>query len=438
MATFFIHALGCKVNTYEIESVKESLLRKGLTLTFDYTAADYILINTCCVTNTAQGKSRQKISHYRHENKNAILIVMGCYVQGFEEEIKKLYDVNLLVGTKDRSKIVEYIDKLEHDKQISLVEDAQNNLFYENLHVSSYSENTRAFLKIQDGCNNFCSYCIIPYVRGRIKSRKKEEVIEEAKTFIKQGYKEIVLIGIHTGSYGKDLNDYTFSDLVEELLKLEGLYRLRVSSIEESEIDDKFIYLMKHSSILAQHLHIPLQAGSDHILKLMNRKYDADTFLTKVKYIKEQVPNVAISTDIIVGFPQESQDDFEQTLKLSQQIGFAKIHVFPYSSRNNTIAAKMSGQIHGSIKKLRAKQLIALSDQLASTFNQKYLNQEVEVLIEEIKEGYAIGHTTNFIKVKCKIDTTKVHKNDIIKVRIINCNSEYVEAIREDEINETK
>lgn len=431
MATFYIYALGCKVNTYEVESIKESLMKKGYELVDNPSLADYILINTCCVTNTAQKKSRQKISSFHAENPNAIIIAMGCYVQGFEDEVKEKLNVNLLVGTKDRLKIIDYIDNLEKNKTISLVNEPNKDDTYEELKLTSYSENTRAFLKIQDGCDNFCSYCIIPYVRGRIKSRNKDEIINEAKEFIKKGYKELVLIGIHTGSYGKDLNNYTFSDLVKDLLDLDGLYRLRISSIEESEIDDKFIDLLIHNDKLAKHLHMPLQAGSDHVLKLMNRKYDLKTYLNRIKEIQDKVKDVAITTDIIVGFPQETDEDFNQTLEVSKQIGYAKIHVFPYSSRKNTVAAKMSGQITDNVKKCRSNQLISLSNELTYEFNKRYLNKEVEILVETIENGIATGHTSNFIKIKCKIDTTKVFKNDIIKVKIVMLENEIAIAIWE-------
>ena len=242
---FYILALGCKVNTYEIEAIKEELINLGYEQTFLIDDANYIIINTCCVTNTAQAKSRQKLHSLHKQNPNAKIIAMGCYVQGFTNEVSQMNFVNLLVGTNKRSKIKDYFPNLNLNNSINLVEEVKNNVEYENLHVSSYSENTRAFLKIQDGCNNFCSYCIIPYVRGTIKSRPLNEILLETENFLKKGYKEIVLTGIHTGSYGKDLSNFTFSDLVEKLINFEKLYRLRISSIEESEIDEKLISILK-------------------------------------------------------------------------------------------------------------------------------------------------------------------------------------------------
>lgn len=427
MNTFYIHALGCKVNSYEIEAIKDDLLNEGYTLANEFDA-DYIIVNTCCVTNTAASKSRQKINSLHKNNPNASIFVMGCYVQGFEDEVKKIEGVKLLVGTKDRSKIKNYLK--DFNEQISLVSDVKDFKKYEDLSVTSFLENTRAYLKIQDGCNNFCSYCIIPYVRGTIKSRSKEEVIKEAKHLLSLGYKEIVLTGIHTGSYGKDLDGYPFSNLVKDLLELDGLYRLRISSIEESEIDDKLIELLKTNDKLAKHLHIPLQAGSDHVLKLMNRKYDLNTFVSKIKYIQESLPSVAITTDVIVGFNQETDEDFANTLKVCKEINFAKIHVFPFSVRKGTVAAKMPGQINGTIKKQRAKELIELSNKLNLKFNEEYVGKEVEVLIEEEVMGYYVGHTSNFIKVKVK-SSNEIQRNSIIKVKVEKAYDSYVIAKEE-------
>lgn len=428
MNTFYIYSLGCKVNSYEIEAIKDELLKKGY-MQVDEASADYVIVNTCCVTNTAASKSRQKINSIHKNNPNASIIVMGCYVQGFEEEVKQIEGVKLLVGTKDRNKIKEYIDSI--DEQVSLVSDVKEFVEYENLSISSSTENTRAYLKIQDGCNNFCSYCIIPYVRGTIKSRKRKDVIDEAKHLLSLGYKEIVLTGIHTGSYGKDLSDYTFTDLVKDLLKLDDLYRLRISSIEESEITDELIDLLNTNEKLAKHLHIPLQAGSDHVLKLMNRKYDLKTYIDKINYIYEKAKDVAITTDVIVGFPQESDEDFIDTINTCKQMKYSKIHVFPYSSRKGTVASKMSGHINGIIKKQRAKELLNLSNELGLAYNQQFLNKEVEVLIEEEVSGYYIGHTTNFIKVKV-LSNKVIERNSIIKVKVKEVYDSYVIANMEE------
>ncbi len=432
MNSFYIDCLGCKVNSYEIEAIKDELLANNFIQAADFKDADYIIINTCCVTNNAASKSRQKINSYHNGNLKAKIIVMGCYVQGFKDEVSKLEGVSLLIGTNNRKAIIEYMVHDLFDKQINLVEDIKSFTKYESLAITSCFENTRAYLKIQDGCNNFCSYCIIPYVRGIIKSRPCEEVIKEAKKLVSKGYKEIVLTGIHTGSYGKDLDGFTFSDLVEKLLEIDGLYRLRISSIEESEIDEKLINLLISNPKLAKHLHMPLQAGSDHVLKLMNRKYDLKTYINKVEYIKSKVKDVAITTDIIVGFPQESDEDFASTLKVSEQIGFMKIHVFPFSSRKGTVAAKMSGQIDGKIKKERTHQLLDLSNKLNYNYNSAYINKVEEVLVEEKVNGYYSGHTSNFLHVKFKSNKT-IERNAIIKVKITKAFENEVEGVMEEE-----
>lgn len=418
MKSFYVYTLGCKVNSYEIEAIKDDLLNAGLVLK-DVNEADYIIINTCCVTNTAASKSRQKISSLHQKNPNAKIMVMGCYVQGFYDEIKDFPQVMLYVGTNKRSQIKDYILN-DLNTKTSLVDDITNFKEYENLHITNCFEKTRAYLKIQDGCNNFCSYCIIPYVRGTIKSRLKEDVLKEVEHLISLGYKEIVLTGIHTGSYGKDFINYSFTDLVKDILKIDGLYRLRISSIEESEITDELILLMKENNKLAHHLHIPLQAGSDNVLKKMNRKYDVKTFIDKVLKIKKEIQDIAITTDVIVGFPLESDEDFKETIKTCKTIGFAKIHVFPFSSRKGTVASKMVGQINGSIKKQRANELLAISDELSLTYNNLFLNQVVEVLVEELSGQYYVGHTSNFIKVMIATDQ-KLVRNSLVLVKIIKC-----------------
>lgn len=427
MKSFYITSLGCKVNSYEIDAISDDLIASGYELKDELTA-EYIIVNTCCVTNTAASKSRQKINSIHKNNPNANIIVMGCYAQGFEDEVRQLEGVKLIIGTNKRSQIKQYLETLQ--QQISLISDIKEFKEYENIFINSKHENTRAYLKIQDGCNNFCSYCIIPYVRGTIKSRDKDEVIQEAKRLINLGYKEIVLTGIHTGSYGKDLDNYTFSMLVKELLELEGLYRLRISSIEESEIDDDLIDLLIHNEKLAKHLHIPLQAGSDHVLKLMNRKYDLNTYINNVLVIKNKIADIAITTDIIVGFPQESDQDFIDTINTCKKINFSKIHVFPFSSRKGTVASKLSGQINGNIKKQRAKQLLNLSDELSYNYNKSYIDKYVDVLIEEKVDNYYVGHTTNFIKVLIE-SNYPLKRNTIRKVKVINSFKDYVIAREE-------
>ena len=425
MAKIYATSLGCKVNSYELEAIKDLLLENNHNELSSPEEADFIIVNTCCVTNMAASKSRKKISHLHKINSKAKLIVMGCYVQGFEDEIKDMEGISLLVGTSNRTKIKEYIDNPSNIT--SYVKDIDIKDKYEELKVTSYFENTRAYLKIQDGCDNYCTYCIIPYVRGHIKSRDEKDILDEANKLVSLGYKEIVLTGIHTGSYGKDKENNKFSDLVEKLLAIDGLYRLRISSIEESEIDDKLIYLLQHNDKLAKHLHIPLQAGSDAILKSMNRKYDLKTYINNVKKIQELVDDIAITTDVIVGFPGETDDNFNDTINTCKEIGYAKIHVFPFSRRKGTVADKLQNQIDGNIKKQRTDVLLDLSNKLGYNFNSRYLYKKIDVLIEEKLNNSYFGHTSNFIKVQIKTDK-KLERNQIYEAYITKIHDTFVEG----------
>ena len=402
MSKFYTLSLGCKVNSYEIEAIKDSLLNCGHVHVEKPEDADYIIINTCCVTNTGAAKSRQKINQMNRINPHAKLIVMGCYVQGYEDEVKQLPGISFLVGTANRNKIIDYVNgKID---KISIVEDTKNNIEYEELNISSYFENTRAYLKIQDGCNNYCTYCIIPYVRGTIKSRKKEDVINEAKRLISLGYKEIVLTGIHTGSYGKDLDNYSFSDLVSDLLELDGLYRLRISSIEITEINDRVIDIIRDNDVLVDHMHIPLQSGSDFILKSMNRKYDMKYFFDKISILRSIRPDMSITTDVIVGFPGETDQLFLETVDNIKKIGFTKLHVFPYSRRSGTRADSMDCQVDECVKKKRVRVLLDLSKELEISYMNKFIGRTVSFIPEVLKDGYLIGHTGNYLLIKYKSD----------------------------------
>jgi threonylcarbamoyladenosine tRNA methylthiotransferase MtaB len=416
MKTFSTYNLGCKVNAYELSAISSLLIKEGFKE--DNENPDVVIINTCSVTATADQKSRQHIRKMQKLYPNAIIAVMGCYAQGnykfIEEEIKP----TILLGTSHRKDVVELIKQALNDHEYkTLIEENTRQFEYEELGITSYSENVRAFLKIQDGCNNFCTYCIVPYRRGKMRSRNKENIIEEAKYLVKQGYQEIVLSGIHVGAYGQDLQDCSFSSLVEELTNIEGLKSIRISSIEESEIDDKLIKLIQTRDNLAKHLHIPLQAGSNHVLKMMNRKYTRDQFINRIKEIKEQVPNVMISGDVIVGFPQESEEDFMDTYNLCKEC-FDMLHVFPYSQRPGTYAARMEGQISPDVKKDRSRRLLALGEELYATYANKFVGQEVTVLIEKYdeKQQAYIGHTTNYLEVKIPLES-KVGEYKTIKLQ---------------------
>ena len=415
--SFTTYNLGCKVNAYELSAISSLLLKRGFVE--DSVNPNVVIINTCSVTATADQKSRQHIRKMQKMFPNAIVAVMGCYSQGNYQFIRDEIKPTILLGTSHRRDIVDLVEKALNDGgEYSFIEENTRNFDYEELGITSYSENVRAFLKIQDGCNNFCTYCIVPYRRGKMRSRSKENVIKEAEYLVKQGYQEIVLSGIHVGGYGQDLNDCSFSSLVEELSNIPGLNSLRISSIEESEIDDKLIDLIDDKNNLAKHLHIPLQAGSNHILKLMNRKYTRQQFIEKIKRIKSLMPDVMISGDVIVGFPQESEEDFLDTYKLCEEC-FDMLHVFPYSLRPGTVAARMDGQIPPDVKKQRSKVLLELSDKLYMKFANRFIDQEVTVLIEKYddKKGANIGHTSNYLSVEIPLKESKVGQFITVKLQ---------------------
>ena len=416
MKTFSVYNLGCKVNAYELSAISSLLIKEGFKE--DNENPDVVIINTCSVTATADQKSRQHIRKMQKLYPNAIIAVMGCYAQGNHKFIEEEIKPTILLGTSHRKDVVELIKQALEDHQYkTLIEENTRQFEYEELGITSYSENVRAFLKIQDGCNNFCTYCIVPYRRGKMRSRQKENVIKEAKYLVEQGYQEIVLSGIHVGGYGQDLKDCSFSDLVEELSNIPNLKSLRISSIEESEIDDKLINLIKTKDNLAKHLHIPLQSGSTHVLKMMNRKYTREQFIARIKEIKEQVPNVMISGDVIVGFPQETEEDFMDTYNLCKEC-FDMLHVFPYSQRPGTIAARMEGQISPEVKKDRSRRLLALGEELYAAYANKFVGQEVTVLIEKYdeKQQAYIGHTSNYLEVKIPLES-KVGEYKTIKLQ---------------------
>ena len=401
MKKFFYLSLGCKVNSYESNALKEEFTKEGYI--YSEIDPDVIFINTCSVTATADQKSRQHIRKLMNKYPNAISVVMGCYSQGHHKFIFDEIKPNIVVGTSNRSQIPSLIKKFELDhKNIDLTEDKPRFFSYEELGINKYSEMARAYLKIEDGCDNFCSYCLIPYIRGKMRSRPYNEILDEAKALVSHGYKEIVLTGIHIGGYGKDLEgNINFSSLVRDLLDIPNLYRLRISSLEASEIDEELIHLINTRSNLAKHFHIPLQSGSDTVLKRMNRKYDCETFYNTLSMIRKACPNVAFTTDVIVGFPGESEEEFLETYNFIKKCEFNMLHVFPFSSREGTLASKMPNHINPAIKKERTLRLIELSNELWNKYTDQFVNQEVEVLVEQYSKDkkVSIGHTTNYLEV---------------------------------------
>lgn len=408
--TFAIHTFGCKVNIYESEYVINLMQANGYKMVDFNNDADIYIINTCSVTNEADKKDRKLIHTTRNNHKDKILVVMGCFSQLNPDVI----DADIVLGNKHKSKIIELINEYKKNKQkIVKVEDITDTNF-EDMYINRFVEHTRAFVKIQDGCNAFCAYCAIPYARGNLRSKKFSKVIEEVSELVNNGYKEIVLTGIHTGRYGKEQNT-TLEKLLKELVKIEGILRIRLSSIEINEITDGIIELIKNNPIMAKHLHIPLQSGSNEILSLMNRKYKKEYFIDRVSYIRKEIPDISITTDLIVGFPGETEEYFKETIDTLNIINFTKIHTFPYSKRNGTVAASMPNQIDGNTKKCRVKEVIALSDKNEEAFYKSKVGNTYDGIIENRKDGKNIVITTNYIPVEVS-DT--IPSNSIVNIKI--------------------
>ena len=394
-----ILTLGCKVNMYESEFVANLLKNNGFEICDFHDVCDVYIINTCTVTNTSDIKSRKMIRQAIRNNPDACVVAMGCFI-----EANKNYQIpglDIVIGNKDKSKIVELIHQYFEKKNI--IKDLYSNRFteFEDMYIKEFPGRTRAFVKIQDGCDNFCSYCIIPFVRGKCRSKDKDKVISEINDLVSNGYQEVVLTGIHTGNYGYD-KDYDFADLLSEVVKIEGLKRLRISSIEITELNDRVISIIKDNDVIVDHLHIPMQAGSDEILKLMNRKYDLDYYYKKIEQIRKIRPMISITTDVIVGFPGEDEKLFEKTIETCKKIGFAKIHVFPFSLRNGTKAEELPNHLSNEEKKKRSRKLLEVSKELENNYFSKFIGKSESVLIEQYKDGYSYGHTGNFLNVKIK------------------------------------
>lgn len=395
--------LGCKVNQYETEAMAELFVKNGYEITEDYNC-DVFVLNTCTVTNLSDRKSRQQISKIRSENSDAIIAVVGCYSQVSPDEIENIEGVNVILGTKYRKEIVELCELAKSsNKIINKVENIGKNREFEELTINTEHSMTRAYIKIQEGCSQFCSYCIIPYARGPIRSRNIRDIVLEAKRLADNGFKEIVLTGIHVASYGKDLenDDIGLIDVIEDIGQIDKIKRIRLSSLEPRIVDKQFLDRLSKVEQFCDHFHLSLQSGSDSILQSMNRKYDTDLYEKTINLIREYYPNGAITTDIIVGFPGETDEDFEKTLNFVDKIQFSKIHVFKYSNRKGTVASKMKNQVSGVVKKERSKLLIEKSKYYTDKFLDNMLNQPIKVLFESKNDdGYIKGYTTNYIRVK--------------------------------------
>lgn len=422
MKTVAFLTLGCKVNTYESEAMLKLFHQDGYQEVDFKDKADVYVINTCTVTNTGDSKSRQMIRKAIRENPEAIVCVVGCYSQVASAEVAAIEGVAIVLGTQFRNEIVELVKEYElHHQQIIKIADVMKLSRFEDLDIDEFTRNTRAFLKIQDGCNNFCTYCIIPYARGRIRSREKESVLKQAQTLVDHGFVEIVLTGIHTAGYGQDLEDYSFYDLLVDLTtRIKGLKRLRISSIEMSQITHEIIDLITSSDIVVDHLHIPIQSGCDATLKRMNRHYTTAEFGDKLKELRQKLPSLSITTDVIVGFPGESDEEFEHTYQWIKEMHFNQLHVFPYSRRQGTPAAKMKDQIDGNVKHQRVKRLMELSNQLQSEFASWQVGKTLKVLIEERHGDYMVGHASNYLKVNVDLPDDSV--GQIYAVKILSQN----------------
>lgn len=425
---FSILTFGCKVNSYESEFMKELLINHGYTYNEDEKTSDIVIVNTCSVTNTADNKCKKTIRGIRRDNSDTILVVCGCTAENHREELNDL-DIDILIGNKDKSKIVEMIEEYRNTnkKYIKFYEGRLKE--FEDMNVESFSDLTRAYVKIQDGCNNYCAYCIIPYVRGNIRSKKFDEAVEEIKTLVSKGHKEIVFTGINTGAYGKETGLYDLTDLIREISKIDELERIRVSSIEITEINDKFIEEMGRNPKLCAHLHVSLQSGSERVLQIMNRKYTKAEYLEKINKLKKARPEINLTTDVIVGFPTETEEEFNECVEYCKIVGFSKIHVFPYSKREGTKAASMDGHLPNSIKKERARRLIEIDNDLQLDYNKKFINEKVSVLIEEIVDGKSIGHTQNFLKVEIE---EELEPNTVVDVIVKEVYIDKVIGVKEE------
>lgn len=413
-------SLGCKVNSYESEYVLSSFKENGYEIVLDG-EADVFIINTCSVTNQSDAKSRKVINRIARENPHAIIVVMGCFI-----EANKDYDnpnVSIIIGNKDKNKVVSLVNEYIKDNKSKKLLYNDFDLKFEDMYITHMNSRTRAFVKIQDGCENFCSYCIIPYTRGKCRSKDKDKVLREIRELVQNGYKEVVLTGIHTGHYGSDINS-NLGDLLEEIVKIDNLQRLRLSSIEITELDDKFLKILNDEKVIVSHMHIPLQAGSDEILKLMNRKYDTKYFEDKINKIRSIRPDISITTDVIVGFPGEDERLFKETYDFIKKIKFTKLHVFPYSSRHGTKAETMPNQVSEQTKKERVKELLALSKDLEREYLEKFVGKVVSVLIET-SGNISVGHTGNYLMVKVR---GEIPHNEIVNVMIDKVNDNYLEG----------
>lgn len=426
MKTVAFITLGCKVNQYETNAMIQQFLQKDYEVVEATEKADIYVVNTCTVTNMSDRKSRQMLRRVKELNHEAIVVACGCYVQVAKKEIEGIEEIDLVLGNNEKKEIVEIVEKYKEDnKKYMEMEDVMYQKEYVELGEITYTEKTRAVIKVQDGCDRFCSYCIIPYARGRVRSRKPEKVLAEIKKIAEEGIKEVVITGIHIASYGKDFdNCYGLIDLLEEINLVEGIQRIRLGSIEPLLITEEFVERLSKLEKICHHFHLSLQSGCDETLKRMNRRYTTQEFQEIVNRLRKAYQDVILTTDIIVGFPQESQEEFEKTYQLLQKIKFYKMHIFKYSPRKGTKAAQMTGQIEGKVKEERSKKLIELSNKNEREYNKEYIGKEVEVLFEEEKKGYYQGHTKNYIL--AIMESKENLENKMITAKCIDVDTDHI------------
>ena len=413
--TFAISTLGCKVNLYESEAYVEQLISKGYQKVDFKEFADIYIINTCTVTNSASSKSRQRIVQAKSRNENAFICVVGCYAQISAKLLKEKYDVDLLIGSSQKHELVKLIEETWGNSVLNLVSDNRD-IEFEYLPVQTFSAQKRVFMKIQDGCNQFCSYCIIPYARGNERSIDLDTAVHQARSFVSNGHKEIVLSGIHTGRY-LDFKGRNLTDLLRALILIDGLERIRISSIEVTEITEELLELVASSKKIANHFHIPLQSGSNTVLKRMNREYDFTQFYRMIEKIRVKIPEVSITSDVIVGFPSETDIEHTETIKSIIECNFTFLHVFPYSMRKGTLAEGMPRQVNSLTKKSRAEEILKLSNKLKVNFMSRLMGKTLTVLVEKRQDNFLVGHCEEYIEVYFMGDEEDI--NQFVELEIV-------------------
>ena len=430
--------LGCKTNQYETNGMIQKFIEAGYEICEIEENPDIYVVNTCTVTNMSDRKSRQALRKVKEKNSNTIVVACGCYAQVAKDVLKEMPEIDIVLGNKEKKDIVKYVEEYlkqqnKSGKQnIINAADISKQKEFDEYGCITYTEKTRATIKIQDGCNNFCTYCLIPYARGRIRSRSRENILEEVQNIAQKGIKEIVLTGIHIASYGKDSEEnekcaeksYRLIDLLEDLNKIDGIERIRLGSLEPTIITEEFVQRLKKLDKICNHFHLSLQSGCDETLKRMNRKYSTAEFKKVTELLRNNFENVNLTTDIIVGFPGETEKEFETTYKFLKDISFYKMHVFKYSKRDGTLAAKMPNQVDGKIQEERSKRLIKLSNNNQLNFNEKYIGKELDVLFEEKQGDFWVGHTKNYVVVKVKDEDNL--ENKILKVKAQSANFEEI------------